>query len=134
MSAFPVFIPCGDSPADMTLRFIDLQNLLYLLVKSEIAPLQPLRQILMYRRFGYTKMLCRSPNGGLVLDDVHGQIAGPFLDEVLQSQHSLHTVLEHPMSIAVHLCKVWFPVEIDRFLCYTEINNPKGVTLCKWFF
>ena len=39
-----------------------------------------------------------------MFDDVHGQITGPLLHEVLQRQHSLHIVLKHPMSRLGTLC------------------------------
>ena len=44
-------------------------------------------------RLADTKLFGCSADGCTVFDDVHGQIAGPFLHEVLQSQHSLHIVL-----------------------------------------
>lgn len=92
-SSFFILIPCCNSTADMTLRLIDLHDLLYLQVKSVIAPRQPFCQILMNRGFGNAEMLCGVTNGGLVLDDVQRQIAGSSFHELLQSQHSLHIVL-----------------------------------------
>ena len=51
----------------------------------------------MYRGFADAKLLCCCPDGCLIFQDVDSQSAGPCFHEVLQSQHSLHMVLENPM-------------------------------------
>ena len=39
----------------------------------------------MYSRFRNSEFLCRGADGGAVLDHVHSQTAGPFLDVLLQA-------------------------------------------------
>ena len=77
----------------MPLGFVDLEDLSDLQIQSMIAVLQPFGQILVYRRFGDAEVLGGCADGGVVFNDIHGQIAGPFLHVVSQSQHSLHIVL-----------------------------------------
>ena len=62
-----------------------------------VALPKPLRQVLVDRRLADAEMPGSRTDGGAVFDDVHSQIAGPFLHEVLQSQHSLHIVLKQCM-------------------------------------
>ena len=92
-----ILVSGGNSTPNVTFCFVDLHDLLYLEVQCVITRAQPFRQILVYSGFADAKLFGCSADGCAVFDDVHGQIAGPFLHEVLQSQHSLHIVLKQCM-------------------------------------
>jgi len=91
-----VFVACGDSAANVPFSLVGIQNLFDLNIQAMVAPLQPFGQILVYGGFADTELAGGSADGSVVLDDVHGQIAGPFF-HVVQSQHSLHIVLRQCM-------------------------------------
>ena len=93
-----VFYSCGLAAAQVALFLVLQQDLPGGLAEAWIDAAEGAGDVFMYRRFGDAELFCRCPDGRLVFDDVHGQITGPFLHEVLQRQHSLHIVLHHPMS------------------------------------
>ena len=80
-SFFAFVFPAGGKAApDMPLGFVYIQKLSYLPVQGRIQTRQAVRQILMYGGFGYAEMCGCGADGGFVLNDVHGQIAGALFN------------------------------------------------------
>ena len=73
-----IFFPGSHASADVSLLFVLIQNLPYLVIQSWIVFWKSVLQILMYRGFGDLKMLRRRSDGGAGLNDVHSQFAGSF--------------------------------------------------------
>ena len=74
-----ILAPCGEAAADMPLGLVEVQQLTHLPVKPRVHMRQPLGQVLVYGGFGNTEDPGCGADGRLILDDVHGQIAGPLL-------------------------------------------------------
>ena len=69
----------GKAAANMPLRLVLIQQDAHLPIQPRIDMRQALGQILVYRGLGDAELLCRGADRGPVLDDIHGQIAGPLL-------------------------------------------------------
>ena len=98
LSAAFVFVAGSHAAADMPLGLVGVEHLLYLHIQAVIAPPQPFRQVFVNGGLADSELPGSGADGGVVFDDVHGQITGPFLHAVEQSQHSLHIVLWQCMS------------------------------------
>ena len=61
-------------------RELSFQNLPDLGIKTSVITRKPLRKILVYRRFGDSKLFCRGSHRGTRLDHIHSQLAGPLLN------------------------------------------------------
>ena len=72
----------------MPFRLVEIQQRPHLPVKPRIYMRQPLGQILVNSGFAYAEFFGGGADGRAVLDNVHGQIAGPFLQAVSHSHHS----------------------------------------------
>ena len=79
-----------DSPTQMPLCLVPLENHLYLSIQPRIRSLQPFAQVFMYSRLGYPKLFCCRADCRVVFYHVYSQFAGSFLHVVFQGQHSLH--------------------------------------------
>lgn len=83
-----VFAPCGKAAANMPLGLVQVQKGAYLPVQGGIYPRQTLGQVLMYGGFGDAELLCGGTDGGLIIYDVRGKVADPFLNICTHMHHS----------------------------------------------
>ncbi len=74
-----ILAPGGKAAADVPLGLVEIQQHAHLPVQSRIHMRQALGQVLVYGGFGNAEFLRGGADGGPVLDDVLGQVAGPFL-------------------------------------------------------
>ena len=86
---------CGKPAADMPFGFVYIQKPPHLPVQCGVYPRQALGKILMYSRFAYAELLCGGADGGLVIYDVRGKVADPFLNICTHMHHSQLLVVEY---------------------------------------
>ena len=63
----------------MPFGLVEIQKLPDLAIKPRVDAGQALRQILVHRGFGDAEDAGRRADGRMVVDDIRGQVAGPFL-------------------------------------------------------
>ena len=83
-----VFPSCGDAPANMPFRLVDLQNLLYLQVQRPVYGIQTFGEIFMYGGLADSKMPGGRPDGGFVFYYVFRKLHGAPFDVGFQMHHS----------------------------------------------
>ena len=77
---FPLILaPRGKAAADVPLRLVEIQQCAHLAVKPGVHTRQPLGEVLVYGGLADAEFFGGGADGRLILDDVHGQIAGPLL-------------------------------------------------------
>ena len=84
-SCAPVFPAGGQSPADVPLGLVLLQDLLHRQVQRPVAEGQALGEVLVDRGLAQAELPGRGAHGGAVLYQVKGQIAGPLLQAFFDS-------------------------------------------------
>ena len=77
-----VFSPGGHAAPDMPLLFVDIQHLPHLPIKGAVVLGQPLGNVLMYRGFGNSEMLCGGTDCRAGFNHVHSQLAGSVFDGI----------------------------------------------------
>ena len=75
-----IFAPGGNPTPNVPLGFVQVQNLFDLEIQSPVKGRQPLGQVLVYGRLADSELLCCTPDGCLVLNDVKGQVTGAFFN------------------------------------------------------
>lgn len=83
-----IFSSCRHAAADVALGLVDIKQLPHLMIQCGVNCFQSLCEILVYGAFGDPELLCRCTDGSLVLNNVHRQIAGAFLDICMHIHHS----------------------------------------------
>ena len=83
-----VFAPCGKAAANMPLGLVQVQKGAHLPVQGGIYPRQTLGQVLVYGGLGDAELLCGGTDGGLIIYDVRGKVADPFLNICTHMHHS----------------------------------------------
>ena len=83
-----IFSSCRHAAADVALGLVEIQHLPNLGIQGGIDRSQSFGEILVYGAFGDPELLCRCTDGSLVLNNVHRQIAGAFLDICMHIHHS----------------------------------------------
>lgn len=77
----------------MTFGFIDIQYFSCFFRKCRVNLHQTFRYVLMYSGFRNAKLLCRLPDGGIILNDIISNTDCPFLDIILQKKSPQNTFL-----------------------------------------
>jgi hypothetical protein len=93
----PVFFPGGQTTAEVSLLFVDIQYQPYLVVQLGVDLGQPLLQILMYGGFGQPKMLGCAADGAAGFDHVQGKVAGSLLDGAVHNARLPGMLSKQPM-------------------------------------
>ncbi len=83
-----VFAPCGKAAANMPLGLVQVQKGAHLPVQGGIYPRQTIGQVLVYGGLGDAELLCGGTDGGLIIYDVRGKVADPFLNICTHMHHS----------------------------------------------
>lgn len=92
-----VFLPGGKTTAYVSFLFVFVQNISDLNVQQGIGLGKSLLQILMYRRFGDTEVICCGADGGTGLDHVHSQSAGSLFNSVWHHIPPMLCAAQQPM-------------------------------------
>lgn len=79
-----VFALCRQSPADMPLSLVGVQNNFDIRIQAGIEFFQPVGHILMYGRFGNVELLCGRAYRGFVFYYIIGKCDGSFFRKSLQ--------------------------------------------------
>ena len=79
----------------MPLGLVQVQKGAHLPVQGGIYPRQTLGQVLVYGGLGDAELLCGGTDGGLIIYDVRGKVADPFLNICTHMHHSQLLVVEY---------------------------------------
>lgn len=120
-----IFFSGCDASANMSFRFILIQNCFYLCINIGVDFFQPVRYVFMYGAFAYMKFLCGGANGRIMLNDVMCERYGTFLRQSFQDKAS-------PAILSIHL---YAGKMVKRTCCPADENTKrKNFKICGYPF